>query len=69
MKKFYVNFSMSARVLVPVEAENEVDAEQKAEQFMADADFGPCEDIEWEQLDIESDDDEEDYEVDYDDED
>lgn len=57
MKKFYVNFSMTARVIVPVEAETEDEAEEKAEQFMADADFGPCEDIEWEKIDIESDDD------------
>lgn len=57
MKKFYVRFTMTAMVLVPVEAETEDEAEEKAEQFMADADFGPCEDIEWEKLDIESDDD------------
>lgn len=57
MKKFYVKFAMTARVLVPVEAETENEAEQKAEQFMADADFGPCEDIEWEKIDTETDDD------------
>lgn len=57
MKKFYVNFSMTARVLVPIEAETEDEAKEKAEQFMADADFGLCEDIEWEELYTESDDD------------
>lgn len=57
MKKFYVNFSMTARVLVPIEAETEDEAKKKAEQFMADADFGLCEDIEWEELYTESDDD------------
>lgn len=60
MKKFYVRFAMTSRVIVPVEAENEDEAEEKAEQFMADEDFGLCEDIEWEKIDIESDD-EEDY--------
>lgn len=57
MKKFYVRFRMTARVIVPVEAETEDEAYEDAEQFMADADFGPCEDIEWEKIDIESDDD------------
>lgn len=57
MKKFYVNFSMTARVLIPIDAETEDEAKEKAEQFMADADFGPCEDIEWEELYTESDDD------------
>ena len=57
MKKYYVKFAMTARVMVPIDAETESEAEEKAEQFMADADFGPCEDIEWEEIDIESDDD------------
>lgn len=57
MKKFYVRFAMTSMVIVPIEAETESEAEEKAEQFMADADFGPCEDIEWEEIDIESDDD------------
>lgn len=56
MKKFYVTYRMSAKVEVAVEAENEDEAEEKAEQFMCDADFGPCEDIEWEKTDTDSDD-------------
>ena len=32
MKKFYVRFTMTARVIVPVDAETEDEAEEKAEQ-------------------------------------
>lgn len=50
MKKFYVSFDLSAKVEVGIDAETEDEAYEKAEQFMADADFGPCEDIEWVQV-------------------
>lgn len=42
---------ISGKVKVTVDAEDEIDAEMKAEQFMVDADFGPLEDIQWEQHD------------------
>ena len=40
---------MTAKVEVYVDAENAKEAHEKAEQFMCDADFGPAEDIEWEE--------------------
>lgn len=49
MKTYEVIFRVDGRVIVSVDAEDETDAEMKAEQFMVDADFGPLEDIQWEQ--------------------
>ena len=49
MKNYCFTFRMTAKIEVNVDAENENEARQKAEQFMCDADFGPAEDIEWEE--------------------
>ena len=46
---FEIDFRLTAVCHVKVRARNKDEALEYAEQFMADADFGPCEDIEWEQ--------------------
>lgn len=46
MEKTYI-FEVNGFVRVTVEGDNEIELEEKAEQFMVDADFGPLEDIEW----------------------
>lgn len=48
-KDFEIDFRLTAVCHVKVRARNKDEALEYAEQFMADADFGPCEDIEWEQ--------------------
>lgn len=46
---FEIDFRLTAVCRVKVRARNKDEALKYAEQFMVDADFGPCEDIEWEQ--------------------
>lgn len=48
-KDFEIDFRVTAVCHVKVRARNKDEALEYAEQFMVDADFGPCEDIEWEQ--------------------
>jgi len=48
-RDFQIDFKLTAVCRVKVRARNKDEALEYAEQFMADADFGPCEDIEWEQ--------------------
>lgn len=59
MKKYCVTYRMTAKVEVYVDAENANEAHEKAEQFMCDADFGPAEDIEWEESYSDTDEDDE----------
>lgn len=46
MEKTY-SFKVNGFVRVTVDGNTEEELEEKAEQFMVDADFGPLEDIEW----------------------
>lgn len=48
MKKTY-SFYVEGYVRITVDGETEQERIQKAEQFMVEADFGPLEDIEWEE--------------------
>lgn len=45
--KYYIVFRLDAKVEVEVDAGDTDEALEKGEQFMAEADFGPCEDISW----------------------
>lgn len=48
MEKTY-SFKVKGYVRISVDGETEQEMIQKAEQFMGDADFGPLEDIEWDE--------------------
>jgi hypothetical protein len=48
-RDFQIDFKLTAVCRVKVRARNREEALEYAEQFMVDADFGPCEVIEWKQ--------------------
>ena len=45
---YEITFRTDGKVVLSIDADNEVEAFDEAEQFMCDADFGPLEDIQWE---------------------